>query len=319
MKGGPHGVQVAALALGLVLAVGCNRRPRGRAGAAASAPAPAPAAAVDSCLIFVRAAATRTARCEGGVAWWGSLDRAVEQLRPACEAMARAPGVRYLREQADRCAAALAALPCEATDPAECRVTGSLAAGAPCGMDEQCGAGLFCDSALGTACGVCAPLPAAGQECEVRCADGLYCNRDFSCAPLRREGESCVTPFDCARTLQCAPGADADGGDVCRRFQQAGESCTERLACASGLRCAGAVCVPREPPGQPGANCKDGLDCVDFSCVAGKCAALARLGEPCSYTGTHAPCEPSLLCLGDRCQARDPAACSRPAATYPAR
>ena len=310
MKIGRHAVQVAALALGLVLVVGCNRRPRGRAGAAASAPVPAPAAAVESCLTFVRATATRTARCEGGVAWWGSLDRAVEQLRPACEVMARAPGVHYRREQADSCAAALAALPCEAPTPAACQVTGSLAAGAPCGMDEQCGAGLFCDALLGDPCGVCALLPGAGQECEVRCVDGLYCS-DFTCAPLRQDGESCLTPFDCARTLQCAPGADGD--DICRRFQQAGESCTERLACASGLRCAGTVCVPREPPGQPGAACKDGLDCVDFSCVAGKCAALARLGERCSHVGAHPPCEPSLLCHEDRCIPRDPAACSRPA------
>jgi hypothetical protein len=80
-----------------------------------------------------------------------------------------------------------------------------LGSGGACSSDLQCGPGRRCDS------GKCVGTPPAkigeactGNACEpgARCAGGR-------CIPLKKNGETCSSPFDCLASCVAAPGAIA--------------------------------------------------------------------------------------------------------------
>jgi hypothetical protein len=79
-----------------------------------------------------------------------------------------------------------------------------LPEGGPCKVDTQCGK-LRCAAGKCTA----APLPAAGEACEVECAGDLRCVGG-KCAATRAEGEACKSDVECRG--RCVPGDGGTGG-----------------------------------------------------------------------------------------------------------
>lgn len=259
--------------------------------------------AVQACLDRLRAVTEYTDRCEGGKAWWGTVERAVEQLRPACEVMAIAPGVTYDRIAIDACIALLPKHPCSTPLPEACGVHGSVANGEPCAFSEQCGRAAFCKPA-DTPCGVCAPVAKEGDDCgDTQCEESLNC-AGSKCVKPRSAGEPCTSEYDCQRMMFCQSGK-------CLPLRHEGQACTGP-ECAPSFACASGTCKKRPDPGPPGAKCQSSLDCLDFSCVAGSCSELGGLGEPCDPEKPDlAPCSPSFVCFQGKCTLPDAHACRR--------
>jgi len=256
--------------------------------------------AVKLCLEGVRGLSRYSDRCESSHLWWGSVERAVEQLRPACERLTVAPGARFDRAEIAKCNAALEKTPCYAPPPLECRIGGTLKHGEPCAFGVQCATGLFCKQPENAICGKCEKVAREGDDCrEAQCDEGLVCILD-KCGPPKSLGTACSSSYECTRPLSCDP-----TGMVCVAPKKAGEACTG-LDCDVGLFCDG-VCKPREKPKSPGGNCEDALDCIDFNCVAGRCEALLGVGASCGHEGS--PCAPSLMCVRGKCVLPDARDC----------
>jgi len=264
---------------------------------------------VDLCLLGVRALTEYGARCEEALPWWGTIDRAVEQLRGACEAMVRAPGVRYERDEIEACADAIRKMPCGAKQPELCRIGGTLPKGASCVFGAQCARGLFCRTKTGESCGTCIPYALEGEACGEGCDENLVCIAD-RCRSHRGEGESCTGLFECKKMLRCVADPKGATGNVCVPFAKEGEKCG-MYDCSPAFRCDSGVCKPRSPPKSPGSPCVDPFDCVDFTCVAGTCRAYGGEGDACpdQEHAERAPCGPSFSCLAGVCKPIDANAC----------
>lgn len=261
------------------------------------------------CLDGIRGLSRYSDRCENSHLWWGSIDRAVEQLRPACEALVVAPGARFVRAEVDKCNAALEKAPCFEPPPPECRIGGALKAGEPCAFGAQCGPGLICGLAPGAICGKCVATLREGENCDGAdnrsCAEGLACLlATRKCSTPLPEGGTCSDNSECRRPLFC----DFKGGPegTCTVQRKAGEPCTA-LECDPTLRCDEGKCVPRGAPKGPGANCADPLDCLDYACVHGVCGTPLAEGAKCSEES--APCSPSLMCIKGKCVLPDARQC----------
>ncbi len=260
------------------------------------------------CLDGIRGFSRYSSRCESSHLWWGSVDRAVEQLRPACEQLVVSPGARFVRAEVDKCNAALEKAPCFEPPPPECRIGGSLKAGEPCAFGAQCGPGLLCGLAPEQTCGKCVATLAEGERCgedDRSCAEGLVCNfTAHKCITPQAAGSPCNDNMECRRPLFC----DFKGGPsgTCAAPRKAGEACTA-LECDVTLRCDGGKCVPRDPPQGPGGNCADPLDCLDYACVHGVCGTPLGKGAKCGEE--TAPCAPSLVCLHGKCVLPDARDC----------
>ncbi len=280
---------------------GAPRKPR-RRGAA-------PSGKVDLCMLGVRAMTEYAARCEDALPWWGSIERAVEQLRRACESMVNAPGVHYERGEIEACVNAIGKLKCGAPNPPECRFYGTLSKGAPCVFNNQCAEGLLCKIGNTEACGRCATAGKEGESCGDGCDEGLVCIDD-RCGRPRGVGERCRGPYDCNKLLRCAPDPVDFTVSTCKEMLKEGAACGT-WDCAPSLRCEAGVCKKRPPPGAPGEKCVDPLDCRDFACVGGSCVTLAEEHEACADLEhpDRAPCAPSLACLSGKCKLRDPRSC----------
>lgn len=140
---------------------------------------------------------------------------------------------------------------------------GRVVAGGACGTGIE---SFVCDPAttcvLGlTLCGTCAPL--TGGACDVahRCPDSAVCK---------------------------------DG--TCRERPRVGEPCTGEVACVLGADCADEVCVGPSIVAL-GDACDAARRCPYRStCVGGRCAEMALLGEPCGAAGCA-----SGVCEGGVC------------------
>lgn len=97
--------------------------------------------------------------------------------------------------------------------------------------------------------------------------DGLTCSSDGVCVPLPAEGDACELFYDCAEGLRCAAG-------VCVQGQAAGETCKGVLTCGAGLYCQWTdyTCTERDPVTQ---------ECLSTHLNSGVCAAPSGEGEPC--------------------------------------
>ncbi len=258
--------------------------------------------AVKLCLEGVRGLSRYSDRCESSHLWWGSVDRAVEQLRPACERMTVAPGVHFDRKEVEACNAALEKAPCFANLPPECRIGGALGAGEPCAFGAQCKVGLTCQPHGEGFCGSCVKLGVEGEDCAERgCDEGLVCI-EGKCAKPRAVGGACVFAGDCQRPLTCNMAVLGE----CQAPKKEGETCT-RFECDVTLACVDGKCKKRKPPQGPGANCTDSLECLDYACVHGVCGEPLRLGAACGEES--APCAASFMCVGGKCVLPDAREC----------
>lgn len=151
---------------------------------------------------------------------------------------------------------------------------GQACAEAPCPPWLQCmpgEGGLVCDARRDV-----------GGRCDapIHCRDGLRCDGG-TCAAGLPSGERCRT-FECAAGLVCDPLEER-----CLPGTEEGETCLTPLQCAAGLACIGLdmglVCVPGEPddgedtPGLPGFlepctdRCARGFTCAEGP-LPGRCA-----------------------------------------------
>lgn len=268
--------------------------------------------AVKVCLEGVRGLSNYSDRCEQSHLWWGSIDRAVEQLRPACERLVVAPGARFVRAEVEKCNAALEKAPCFQPLPPECQIPGTLKAGEACAFGVQCGPGLTCGLGHDAACGKCMVTSRnAGDSCDGEgedapvCGEGLVCLRQtHKCTAPLGPGATCSDMTDCQRPLICEFKDGPEG--VCIAPRKAGEPCTA-MDCEITLQCEGGTCKPRALPKNPGASCSDSLDCLDYACVHGVCRAPLQVGKKCGEE--TAPCAPSLMCIKGKCVLPDARDC----------
>jgi hypothetical protein len=215
--------------------------------------------------------------------------------------------------------------------------TGESEAGATCTSDDECAAGLACDT-IEVCPSTCQPLPQAGEACTGRCEVGLTCH-DGTCRQFAALGDPCGAEYpSCEYGLSCAREAAVP---VCEQPRKAalGESC-EDSDCETGLACVSSsqtpevqfVCAERVPQGSScagSAECEIGShcsrqeprtcvadlelgaacdpeqfldECAEGSCIAGVCAYPKGLDGECTvdegcYSGN---------CAGNRCGPYDP-------------
>jgi len=194
-------------------------------------------------------------------------------------------------------------------------VTGQVALGGDCVMDEECAGAGFCQqvTCTGGCRGVCvAPIPEGGANCrrDGDCASGLACifGTPSTCVSLPPLGFACAP----GEGRRCALGARCEGGmcvDISETPGALGGQCGSGLApCGTGLYCqdacvaelrAGGACV-NGLGGSGGRGCAEGLWCAP----AGQCAAALSEGAACIPTsgGSGPACSAPLVCgQGNRC------------------
>lgn len=249
--------------------------------------------------------------------------------------------MRYDGEAGQRCADALAALPCDLSaselraPPAACEgmLRGTRAGGETCYFPEACASG---QCVIAPDCEVrgCCPgscradrQPAAiGGACEVTadCRADAFCGTDLVCTVLGADGAACARDNECGEGLLCMNPLPTQPG-TCRTAPGEGERCPYLRCADEGLRCDEArTCVPI---GLPGAACATFLDCSPYmQCddATKRCREFPPLEAGCdvgcqgeawcarpegSPTGTcaapqenGAPCEANNACASFHCQ-----------------
>lgn len=194
--------------------------------------------------------------------------------------------------------------------PADCRLRGDLANGAPCAGSDQCKSG-FCRYEPNAACGACADRTAPGGSCtsHVHCAEGFACEKG-TCVAWVDRGGACGDGKPCHRADVCVSGK-------CVERLSIGADCDVALQdCGLGATCStvASKCVALEG-GKLGSPCGDldsgglgicdfGLRCKinDFAAYEGACVAVAKEGESCFRIGpTGSQCETPLVCAATSC------------------
>ena len=278
----------------------------------------------------------RAAECERYVRCGVFADAATcsayfrKDIDPSLPAAVAAGKVQFDPLAAAACNDALAARSCDATTsevravPEVCKavLVGTIAAGATCLDDRECGTGR-CDApacAPDACCpGGCAPFVAPAKldaACtpEIGCVDGAFCGADKSCHALVVAGGDCDADAHCAAGLACIGPTDLQAG-TCRALPRLGESCPYQRCAEIGARCdASQHCVPI---GTDGATCTDDAECSEFyECdpASHRCTDQPGLGQPCTgrcageaycdfssgSTGVCHPPQPSAApCLSD--------------------
>src|SRR5262249_40194972 len=130
--------------------------------------------------------------------------------------------------------------------PSACaQPTGTIARGQPCSFPGQCQTG-FCAIPPGSACGLCAPVPAAGASCAelTSCGQGLECSSDTKACvvPATTVGAACGPGQPCGVGLSCV-GAGTGTGTCQTSVTQAGAACDPTTQTGAGCdRNSGLVC-----------------------------------------------------------------------------
>lgn len=212
--------------------------------------------------------------------------------------------------------------------PIDC--TSAIVTFAPVG--EPCAAPFLCAGGEGAcSAGRCVDLPARGEPCSVRCADGLACV-ELHCTDPRGEGEACGDHEDCTAPALCTEGR-------CRASRQPlGGRCVEAGDCATGLVCEAGTCAAgpsgcgavgeacgaarvceerparrcRAPTGlgdrcYEDQGCAPGLVCDVGADVPGACVPPPTEGQPC-----YGRCAAGLVCMGSRTDGDPLARCAPP-------
>jgi hypothetical protein len=239
-------------------------------------------------------------------------------------------GVTQTPDHVAACAAALPQLSCadllSRKTAAACKtVPGALADGAACASDVQC-QGARCKVALGRTCGVCGAPGAAGAACGIDndCGDGLACVAS-KCTAYGDEKATCDATHPCRLDLACNAG-------TCGAPNPVGTACTAADGCNApmGIVCNPqskqcdtlASGGPNAPCGFVSghlAQCTGTSLCLAINPVSyqGTCSKAAAAGAACD-TAAGPTCAPGAVCAcatnvdggcAGTCQVRDPAAC----------
>jgi hypothetical protein len=214
--------------------------------------------------------------------------------------------IRYHAELAGACIASFEGVACGGV-PSSVACSdvfeGTIADGAPCSIDEQCGAQSTCDSSSIGMCpaGVCVHVPQLGEACLATstCANGARC-ASGTCVAALEAGEACSpSTGGCDIGLGCVPSAADPSTGTCTASTPAGVG--ERCGvCQTGLVCSSTTSTCRQPRTDGtcertsfGADdCPSGEACVtDGGAVEGQCEPLPSVGEACT----------SVCARGSRC------------------
>jgi len=290
-----------ALALAsLILAVACSGRYSGDDD--------------EACLKLAAAQCDKLATCEhDGVAnEYGDEPACESRLRDACKAQFEASHSGARASAVETCADALHDATCsdfEAGIVDECQPQpGTLADGQPCALSPQCSSG-FCALLVNGACGTCAALTAAGDDCSTTiCAPGFSCTPSKTCTPYGAAGADCNADEPCASALTCVTAAGATNGTCVDDAAQAGAPCDPAHAAApdcdalSGFSCDPAThtctALTYANAGQPcGDVAGTTVACSrQSSCVNGTCVAYADDGHACDVMAGPS-CAPPAVCV----------------------
>src|SRR5262245_10127670 len=223
-------------------------------------------------------------------------DVASFELDPSVVAAVNAGRVRYNGARAKDCFDAISASSCDRTDGdgrslfrvCSHYLTGTVAGGQPCFVDEECISQRCSANQTETQClaGACvgdtAPAvePAGlGMPCsDAGCANG-YCDLESdTCLALRREGEACVASVECSYGLACV-GVTAY---TCKKLPALGEACPDDACRDDNTYCVSGTCRAR---GLAGAHCDSWVDCAEaYPCdlATNTCRRAPALGESCA-------------------------------------
>jgi hypothetical protein len=158
-------------------------------------------------------------------------------------------------------------------------VQGAADLGESCTLDTGCVGELYCTAKPGS-CGVCQPLPGAGEACvDGDCRTGHFCSEEDLCEPEKSNGASCVDDSEC-QTETCSAGKCAAPAVLSE-----GESCGGFDRCESDTLCAAGRCRARASRGEPcvAGQCYLGLVCEDGKCVQVAGCGMAQEGDRCNF------------------------------------
>ncbi|HEX3773698.1 MAG TPA: hypothetical protein VHV51_04485, partial [Polyangiaceae bacterium] len=242
---------------------------------------------------------------------------------------------KYDGNLARTCADAIGAGSCSVLDnntPDSCQqaLSGTVATGGDCSIDQECQGLARCDTSAGTCPGKCAPRASAGVACgnDSDCDLGLVCSPATSrCVAPAAEGAQCkgTVAGNCSAGLICVGNDDANKKPgTCMTAAEtlakhAGETCDLQNGpwCASGLSCvvqsldAGGMLTSQcQSVASAGAQCGIGIpsDCpagqycpIDLPELVAKtytanCSALPLENEACGPAIALQRCAANLVC-----------------------
>lgn len=255
---------------------------------------------------------------------YGDEPTCENRLKQSCLNSLTAPSTGGSPARTEGCAQAYASWSC--TDylndnpPAACvQAVGSLASGQPCAFPGQCQTG-FCAITPGSMCGVCGPVPQAGDSCATltTCGQLLACDTTVEqCSTFAAAGAACDRAQLCGDGLYCVGSTSTSSGICQPAVEQAGATCDPLGKTGPGCDwLAGLTCnsvsnqcatIVLSAAGQPcGSDVNNQLAlCASAGTCGAAIGADAAAGETCSPTAEDgAPCD---LVNGPFC--RDPARC----------
>lgn len=256
---------------------------------------------------------------------FGDVATCVSRFEIICVPGFSANGTTATPSRLSQCATEAKTLTCDEVLgrklPLSCRTEpGSLADGAPCGVDAQC-KGKLCRLSTGNVCGACSTVGGGGAACErdEDCDSELGC-ADKKCVTFAKAGSPCSATQPCLRSLACNKG-------TCAAPLAAGAACEPSLdqsqnPCdgAKGFFCHGGtkVCTSVGTAAAGGecgfidngiVLCTAGADCKTTPpAVSGTCQAAAADGATCDDT-KGPKCLAPARCVGGVCKISDPASC----------
>jgi hypothetical protein len=236
---------------------------------------------------------------------YGSVDVCVMRGVAECLNTFKAPQNTNSDSKLESCAAAVPAQDCNDflsginTLPQCLPANGPRADGDPCAFSGQCMTG-WCSITTGSNCGVCAEVPAEGDDCTMTTCGGrgLICAGGGACATPIAVGAACDKN---AGIAPCVQGASCVG-------TQAGGA-----TCQTNLTTVGATPCDVHTKTAPDCAHADGLYCVSTTMA---CATLqvAADGMPCGYVNdVFYNCQNGSTCFGSM-GTTTPGTCIAPAA-----
>jgi hypothetical protein len=171
---------------------------------------------------------------------------------------------------------------------------GTVPAGGPCLLSDECGSKGYCDTSMcmggGSCClGVCAnPLDpvAVGGDCTTNpCVASAYCDQaamPFTCKARKDNGEACDGVDQCKDGQRCDVGGNPQ---TCYLLQNRGGQCNPSLQQGACIRfddyCETSERKCKQLPGD-GMPCTADGECLAYArCDAGTCKRRSVEGEAC--------------------------------------
>lgn len=260
---------------------------------------------------------------------YGSASECATRLQINCPNVITANGSGATASDVEACAQALSSTSCadleSNSQPSACQIAGTLAAGTPCGANEQCaGPNGYCKIASGAVCGACATLSAAGGTCSVNgdCQTGLVCGTAVgatsgACVTPGAAGAMCDAAHPCQGTLGCynaTCSSPVEAGQACDVLAQncdfgQGQYCdlSSKVCAQVQTATAGEACG-HSASTNTYTVCANEAPCNGSSLTTpGTCGAVAADGAPCGPN--MANCQAPAVCVNGACTVPDASSC----------